>query len=248
MSAIIRSSVTAAGRRLIEKAAIGEEIMFTKIVIGDGELEDGVGIGQLTGMINPIIELDINACKIDSEGNAVVSTYLSGDDLDTSFWYREIGLFAEDPDDGEILYCYGYAGEYAEYIEKTGNISVIEKTIDVVTVIGEAQTVTAFIKADAVATIGDYEALRKLCLKALANSEEAVETSDSALDYAQKAHKLVTEVNRQVILNKQKIRVMWVRLFNEGIAQHPFTIDFDDLTDATVSAGVWNEDMQRLEC
>lgn len=248
MSAIVRSSVTSAGRTLIEKAAIGEEIMFTKIVLGDGELAESQTIGRLSGVISPVMELDISACKIDTEGNAVVTAYLNGDDVDVGFWYREVGLYASDPDEGEILYCYGYAGDEAEYIGPSGGISIIEKTIDIVTIIGEAQNVSAFIKADAIATVADYEELRRLCLRALSNSEYAVETSDEAIELARKTYNLLIGLNDQVLKNKKKIRIMWVRLFNEGIAQHPFTIDFDDLEDINLSTGVWNADMKRLEC
>ena len=47
---------------------------------------------------------------------AVVGALVTNLGISTSFVWREIGLFAIDPVDGEILYAYAYAGNYAENI------------------------------------------------------------------------------------------------------------------------------------
>ncbi|OME05976.1 hypothetical protein BSK60_33010, partial [Paenibacillus odorifer] len=52
---------------------------------------------------------------------------------------------AQDPDEGEILYCYTNAGTDAEYIPAVGGSNVIEKTIDCIVVIGTASNVSATI-------------------------------------------------------------------------------------------------------
>ncbi|OME06188.1 hypothetical protein BSK60_32810, partial [Paenibacillus odorifer] len=51
----------------------------------------------------------------------------------------------QDPDEGEILYCYTNAGTDAEYIPAVGGSNVIEKTIDCIVVIGTASNVSATI-------------------------------------------------------------------------------------------------------
>lgn len=66
---------------------------------------------------------------------------------------RQLVLYAEDPDIGEIVYCYGNAGDLAEWISPNGSMNpdspdlgyptIVEKTIDIVTVVGSAANVTA---------------------------------------------------------------------------------------------------------
>ena len=86
------------------------------------------------------------------------------------FYYRELGLYADDPDEdvGEVLYCYGNCGDLAEWIPPTGGATIVEKTIDIVTAIGTATNVTAYIPADAYATKEDYENYKAIALAAQA--------------------------------------------------------------------------------
>ncbi|MDG0871014.1 hypothetical protein L5D93_00115 [Paenibacillus thiaminolyticus] len=73
----------------------------------------------------------------------MVGSMLSNKGLKSGFYFREIGVFAQDPDEGEILYSYGNSGENAEYIPPEGGPDVIEKYIDAVTIIQNAQNVSA---------------------------------------------------------------------------------------------------------
>lgn len=54
-------------------------------------------------------------------------------------------MFAQDPDLGEVLYCYGNAGANAEYIPAGGGPDVVEKIVDVKTIVGNVSTVNAVI-------------------------------------------------------------------------------------------------------
>jgi hypothetical protein len=57
---------------------------------------------------------------------------------------REIGIYAQDPDIGEILYAVAYAGDRADFIPADG-ITKVENVVDIYTVIANAQNVTAVI-------------------------------------------------------------------------------------------------------
>lgn len=75
---------------------------------------------------------------------------LSNQDIVTGFYFREIGLFAQDPDVGEILYCYANAGATADYIPAGGGTDVVEKSFDVIAIVGTATNVTATIDSSLV--------------------------------------------------------------------------------------------------
>lgn len=132
------------GRALQAKAQAGAQLNFTRLAVGDGQLS-GQAIADLTALIHEIKSITLNKFKVLTGGKAVVGGVLSNQDIDTGFWLREIGLFAEDPDLGEILYCYGNAGELAEYIPFPGGAEILEKQLDIVSIVGNASNVSATI-------------------------------------------------------------------------------------------------------
>jgi hypothetical protein len=134
--------LTNKGRNLQAKAQTGVELHYTRIAIGDGELGGRV-IVDLNALVNEKLSLPISKLKVLTGGKAVVGTVLSNQNVSSGFYFREIGVFAQDPNEGEILYCYGNCGPTAEYIPAGGGPDVIEKTIDVITIIGNASNVTA---------------------------------------------------------------------------------------------------------
>jgi len=140
---------TNAGRNLQAKAQSGIQLNFTRIAIGDGDLA-GAAIGDLTTLKHQVKSCSIEKLKPMTEGKAVVGTSFSNQEILTAFYWRELGVFAQDPDLGEILYCYGNAGANAEYIPAGGGTDIIEKSIDVVIIVGNAPNVTAIIDASLV--------------------------------------------------------------------------------------------------
>lgn len=141
MSAFGGLELTNRGRNLLSKGQTGTEINFTKISVGDGQL-GSTPILDLNNLISEVMTLDISKLRTLDQGRAVVGTVLSNQDISEGFYYRELGLFANDPDQGEILYCYGNAGGLAEYIPPGGQ-DIIEKNIDIRISIGNAENITA---------------------------------------------------------------------------------------------------------
>lgn len=131
------------GRILQSKAQAGVQLKYTRIAIGDGSLGT-TSILSLNRLIHEVKSLNINKLKVLDQGRAIVGAVLTNQNLSSGFYYRELGVFAEDPDVGEILYCYGNSGDLAEYIPASG-IDIIEKNIDIQTLIGNASNVTAVI-------------------------------------------------------------------------------------------------------
>lgn len=137
------NAMTAAGSALVAKALTGQPIVFTKIVLGDGYMPANQTPENMTAMVSPRVEVPITKCAINNEGGAVVGGRWSNEGQSTGFYWRELGLFAQDPDEGEILYSYGNSGGTAEYIPPSDGSTLIEKLIDVVTYVGYAADVTA---------------------------------------------------------------------------------------------------------
>ncbi len=59
MAAFINNDITAAGLLVLAKGVAGQQINYTKIVLGDGYLEEGQTPRSLTGVVSPKATIDI---------------------------------------------------------------------------------------------------------------------------------------------------------------------------------------------
>ena len=249
MAAFINNDITAAGLIVLAKGVAGEKINYTKIVLGDGSLEEGQTPRSLTDVVSPKAVIDITKCTVNGDGTVSVGGIFTNDMTAEGFYYRELGLYAEDPDPdvGEVLYCYGNCGDLAEWIPPTGGATIVEKTIDIVTAIGSATNVTAYIPADAYATKEDYENYKAIALAAQATANSALAYAQQAVTIAQQAAAAVVDLSNTVAQNTSKITTLWDAVFGD-ITTNPFQITFADLSGITLVSGVWNATLQRLEC
>ncbi len=136
--------ITNNGRNLLAKGLTGKTITFTRVIVGDGVITNQ-NILTLNSLINqkkilPIVQLN----KTENIGTAEVICEMNNSDLTNGFWVREFGLFARDPDTNqEILYSYRNVGNEASYLPGSGGPDVVNYTLSLVTVIDQAQNVTA---------------------------------------------------------------------------------------------------------
>ena len=150
-------SLTTKGLALQTKAQTGVQLNFTKVQFGDGSLVTGETVANLTALKSPKMTTSIASNTVIGDGTSQIRTILNNSGLATGFYLREVGVFAQDPDEGEILYEYAMAGEYADYIPAgTGN-SVFESTLDLIAIIGNASNVTATIQSGAYTSQLDFE-------------------------------------------------------------------------------------------
>ncbi len=143
----VKPKFTVKGKQLAAAAGAGQaSIRFTHIQMGDGTITTQA-VSALTALINPVVTLPVTGISIGSN-YAKLQTDFDNTSLTEGFYWREVGVFAEDPDTGkEILYCYGNCGELAEYISSAGE-HTIRKIINVSAIIGDAENVTAEITDD----------------------------------------------------------------------------------------------------
>ena len=142
------------GKALQAKAQAGTALKFTKMQLGDGEL-GSQAIAAMTGLVNPLITVGISDVKA-GNNYATVKSNFSNSGLTTGFFWREIGVFAENPEkpndrNSDILYCYANAGSLAEYIPAVGS-EIVEKIISIPCIIGDAENVSAEVASEIYAT------------------------------------------------------------------------------------------------
>ena len=114
--------LTDLGKALAAKVEAGKcKLQFTKMKVGEGSPSF---IESMTDLASPKKVLDLSAVTPNDKGTCDVEAVITNADLDKGFYLKEIGLFATDPDVGEILYCVATAGD-ADYIQAKGGATVL---------------------------------------------------------------------------------------------------------------------------
>lgn len=158
--------LTRAGAAMLAKTPIGSEIPVTKWRIGTGKLPDGEDPRDRTQLVAPLRELPI--ASVENDGNQCLIKGQLVNTVMEAFTWRETGLYATDPDDGEILYAYGYEADGAEI--PAGATQLREVEFGVKLVFDTAANVTAVISKTLVfATLADVEKIQAAAVEMAVN-------------------------------------------------------------------------------
>lgn len=131
--------LTNAGRDMLTQGRAGHVLTFTKVVIGDGTAT-GAAIDSLTAIKSPKLTLPIAKSETVHAGQMRLQFRVSNSLVNTSFYFREIGLMAKIDDGQEKLYAYTTCGDKAKLVyDKTYPIQ--EKIINIDTVTDNAVNV-----------------------------------------------------------------------------------------------------------
>lgn len=168
---------TTAGKALQIRALSGEPLVFTQIQVGEGTLT-AESIPTLTGLVSVIKSINISKSTRTDERYTIEGAFRN-DEIARSFYYRELGIFAADPEypderSKDILYAYQNAYDTAEYISISSG-EIIEKLIRVNLFVGEADTVSAVIDSSTVFVTRDEMSAG---LEGKADSEHTHTTAD----------------------------------------------------------------------
>ncbi len=151
--------LTKKGQALMAKVEAGATLDLTKLKLGSGVLPEGQNLEELTDLITPEQNLGIAAkeAMMDEEGNYTglckISSTISNAELAIGYYVRELGVFANDPDDGEILYAIT-TDTAPDYLPAAGGATVISQEFAVYVAISNAENITAKIDPGALATMG----------------------------------------------------------------------------------------------
>lgn len=131
-------NMTNAGALLASQTALGDQIEFTRIKMGDGaEPED---YRTLNDMVHTMQSMPIARQKIVDINTIALGSNLFPADITTNFYWREVGLFAKNVTKGgpEVLFSYGYSTT-PSYISSGGTLT--EKYIDIDLQLSDAENV-----------------------------------------------------------------------------------------------------------
>lgn len=163
MGAFKSAVITAKGQALLSKVIAGTtKLAFTKIAISENTLSGD--LAKLTG-IGTIKQSNKVASVVQQNGaNVKVSTSFSNETLGSGYYIRNIGLYATDPNDGEILYSISVADESAataDWMPPYNGIGVSSLLVDLVTAVSNAANVNVTVDPSAGATVAQITNLQE---------------------------------------------------------------------------------------
>ena len=144
--------LTNKGIALQAKVQAGEELVITKLKLGSGVVSGGTDIKTLNDLIEPEQNLGIGA-KEAVEDYCKISSTITNTELEAGYYVRELGVFAQDPDVGEILYMYTTDGA-PDYLPAGGGSTAISQEFSVMIAVNDTDNVSVVINDDALATMG----------------------------------------------------------------------------------------------
>ena len=154
MANFSKAILTSKGQQLQAKVQSGIQLNFTKMALGNGNVGD-TPISTLTDLVSKKVEITITSGKL-KNNTYTVGALFSNSSLQTGFWWKEFGVYAQDPDEGEILYCYSTAGDAGDYIPVASS-QRIEKYIYTSIGVGNATNVTISVsQSDTYVTVTDF--------------------------------------------------------------------------------------------
>lgn len=145
--------LTKQGLKLQAKVDAGSRMQLTKCMLGSGTLSSGQSLENLTGLITPVQTLSIASISYsENNGACVITAVTDNSNVSTGYYLREFGIFARDPNDGEILYAVAQDAN-PDYIPPSGTSAVVSQEIGVALSFSNAANVTAQVNTSAIATV-----------------------------------------------------------------------------------------------
>ena len=163
MGAFKSAVITKKGQELLAKVVAGTtKLEFTKIKVSDTKLSGD--LASMTG-IGTIKQEEKVASVVRKNGsNVTVSASFSNQTLGQGYYVRNLGLYANDPQAGEILYSISVADEStatADYMPPFNGIGVSSLMVDLVTAVSNASSVKVNVDPTAGATVAQIVNLQE---------------------------------------------------------------------------------------
>lgn len=160
MAEFKRVVITRKGQALMAKLMSGSGTThFTAIKVSDSSFNED----QLEGLTSiGNVKQTVSISKVDRTNNvaAEVEGAILNTNLTVGYYMRTLGLYAQDPDEGEILYAVAIASQ-AGYMPPFNGKTTSGAFFRITTTIGNADNLNVQVNPSAVATIGEINDLQK---------------------------------------------------------------------------------------
>lgn len=239
MSSYYGYCLTEQGEALVAKLIAGDTLNLLYVMAGDGEVPDDCVPYTMTDLSNPVLKGTSTTPVVEDSTVSMVLEFQS-QDLSSGFYLREFGVFADDPDDGTILFLYGTLGDYAQWISASDATGVDIRRFPISLTVGEGVEVSIDWSEAAWMTAEDLKIYFTTYI--LPDLEDLIDEKIAAHNADETAHPYLLKW-----LQELDARITLLEMYNSaGTSDDTFQVTFSTLDDATVT-GVWNQDAARIE-
>lgn len=155
MASFKSTIITERGHSLMAKTLAGDTKMtFSKVCTSDHQYAGGTDFEKVTSLASIKQTSQISNIALITDVSVKVRSIFENTDLLEGYYVRVVGLFAIDPDLGEILYSVTIADQ-SDWMPPNNGVSASSILIDLITVISNASNVTIEVSQNATATIED---------------------------------------------------------------------------------------------
>lgn len=190
MAQFRKAVITEKGLALIQKTQIQEiQLEFTKIATGAGEYTETEELREAISLKDKRQEFDISSFSVKDPKTVKMSAAITNMDLTQPYFISEIGVFALDPDEGEILYslAVAYPGK-ADYLPAYNGSVPVSIYLDTYQSVSDSENVTIRENVGTYALAKDLSALQEQVkllqeqLNAMSRGKVRIGPADTKLD------------------------------------------------------------------
>ncbi len=161
MAQFRKAVITQKGIALIQKTQTQNiKLEFTKVAVGSGEYAEDEAVDGAEDLKQKVQEFPFSSVSVVDPQTIKLVSVISNEDLLTAYYLREIGVYANDPDEGEILYSLAVAyPDKADYIPAYDGKTPVTIGLDTYQSVSNSDNVTIRAGTGAYAAAEDLEAL-----------------------------------------------------------------------------------------
>ena len=148
MARFKKAVITEKGLALINKVQTGSvNLEFTKISTGEGDYTDSEDLTKAIALKEKRQDFALSSIEVVDNDTVKIRTVIGNQGLESGYYIKEIGLYAADPDEGEILYslAVAYQGQW-DYLPSEVEMKLATITLDTFSSVANASTVTIHVE------------------------------------------------------------------------------------------------------
>lgn len=236
-------TIPAKGRALLAKLLAGETLEITRTMVGTGKIRVEDNPLNLEELVSPLARATVTVPTIRNSTASFIVEYRSdmNGGLGEGKYINEFGVFARDPDEGEVLLYYGSLGDYPQYVPayRAGTVGILRYPV-AISLAAEDIDIALEFDASAFMTAEDIdEYIRANSMPEILGAAQSLIQEHNT---ARNAHQDIRSATAQLSANVQRLEDMLL----SSITGNPFIVDFGDLEGIEVE-GVWNRELGRIE-
>lgn len=172
------NTTTKKGLALIAKLLAGDSIEFTKMVSSTADYSSS-NLQEITSLTDVKQTISISSVKATTESVVEITGIFKNTELNTGYNLKTIGLFARDPQEGEILFSVCASNKDIFMPDKNGGLS--SKTFTLATQINNANNATFTITDSAAVPVAEFNQYKTSTGTKLDNLEKNKATKEEVL-------------------------------------------------------------------